>query len=235
MQKLMFAFWEAPAQQERLNQALLGPVKDKLLEAGVARLRINVPDEAVAPAQALYPEMATDRPAALVSFFVNTAREIERPLVAIASAGARSFGYETLESTPLPVRTPADGKRPAGFTQLAFFKRLPGQAHEDFLRIWLESHTAVAIETQSTFFYQQNPVLRALDPSAPAFDAIVEESFPDAAMQDWEVYFDAVGSADKLAANRQRMADSCARFIDFTGIKLLITSEYRFGGWQDLA
>jgi len=234
MQKLMFAFWEEPARQEQLNRALLGPVKDKLLDAGVARLRVNVPDEAVAPAQALYPEMAADRPAALVSFFVNTARTASSAIAAVQSAGARSFGYETMESTPLPALTPADGKRPAGFTQLAFFKRLPGQSHQDFLRIWLESHTAVAIETQSTFFYQQNPVLRPLDPAAPAFDAIVEESFPDAAMQDWEVYFDAVGSPEKLAANRARMADSCARFIDFTGIKLLISSEYRFGGWKDL-
>jgi hypothetical protein len=234
MQKLMFAFWEEPAQQARLNAALLGPVKDKLLAAGVGRLRVNVPDEAVAKAQGLYPEMAADRPAALVSFFVNTARQIEAPLAAIASAGSRAFGYETLESTPLPVRTPADGKRPAGFTQLAFFSRLPGQSREDFLRIWLESHTTVAIETQSTFFYQQNPVLRSLDPAAPQFDAVVEETFPDAAMENWDVYFDAGGSPEKLELHRKQMADSCARFIDFTGIKLLITSEYRFGGWQDL-
>lgn len=234
MQKLMFVYWTEPSEQARLNQTLLGPVKDKLLAAGVARLRVNVPDEAVARGQALYPEMAADRPAALVSFFVNSAREAPGAIAAATSAGVRCFGYETLESTPLPATTPADGKRPAGFTQLAFFKRLPGQDYQDFLRIWLESHTTVAIETQSTFFYQQNPVLRALDPAAPAFDAIVEESFPDAAMEDWNIYFDAVGSPEKLAANRERMSESCARFIDFTTIKLLISSEYRFGGWQDL-
>ncbi len=235
MQKLIFAFWDEPARQERLNQALLGPVRERLESEGVYRLRVNVPDDAVAKGQSLYPEMAGDRPAALISFFVNTARDIKGPLAAVASAGAaRAFGYETVESTPLPVHTVADGKRPVGFTQVAFFRRLPGQSQEDFLRIWLDSHTAVAIETQSTFFYQQNPVLRSLDPAAPQFDAIVEESFPDAAMEDWEVYFNAVGAPDKLQAHRARMSESCARFIDFTTIKLLITSEYRFGGWQDL-
>ena len=234
MQKVMFPFWTEPAQQDALNAALLGPVKDALLAAGVARLCVNVPDAAVAEGQKLYPEMAGDRPAALVSFFVNSARDIAKYDALLQKSGARYAGYETVESTPLPHDTAANGKRSPGFTQLAFFARLPGQSREDFLRIWLESHTAVAIETQSTFFYQQNPVLRALTDGAPAYDAIVEESFPEAAMRDWQIYFDAVGSEKKLAAHRARMSESCARFIDFTGIKLLISSEYRFGDWRDL-
>lgn len=234
MQKVMFPFWAEGAAQEALNAALLGPVKEALLAAGVARLRINVPDTAVAEGQKLYPEMAGDRPAALVSFFVNAAREIAPYLEILNQAGARFAGYEVMESTPLPQREPAHGKRSPGFTQLAFFSRLPNQSREDFLRIWLESHTKVAIETQSTFFYQQNPVVRALTQNAPAFDAIVEESFPDEAMRDWHVYFASGGSNEKLAAHRQQMNESCVRFIDFTGIKLLISSEYRIGDWRDL-
>jgi EthD domain len=234
MQKVMFPFWADAAGQDALNAALLGPVKDALLAAGVARLRVNVPDAAVAEGQQLYPEMAGDRPAAMVSFFVNSARTMPACEAALQKAGARYAGFETLESTPLPHRSPANGARSPGFTQLAFFSRLPGQSREDFLRIWLESHTAVAIETQSTFFYQQNPLLRALTKDAPAYDAIVEESFPETAMRDWQIYFDAVGSDEKLAAHRARMSESCVRFIDFSGIKLLISSEYRFGDWSDL-
>ncbi len=234
MQKLMFPFWADAAEQSRLNAALLGPVKEALLAGEVFRLRINVPDEAVAAGQALYPEMASDRPAALVSFFVNSARQIEGAAAALRQAGARFHGYETTETTPLPLLSPATGARTPGFTQLAFFSRLPGQSREDFLRIWLESHTAVAIETQSTFFYQQNPVLRPLAPEAPPFDAIVEESFPEAAMTDWDAYFDAGGSETELAKRRARMSESCVRFIDFSTIKLLISSEYRSGGWKDL-
>ncbi|MDX2274555.1 MAG: EthD domain-containing protein [Hyphomonadaceae bacterium] len=234
MQKVMFAFWADAGSQEALNAALLGPVKDDLLAAGAARLRVNVPDEAVADGQKLYPEMAADRPAALVSFFVNTARRLEPFEAALRKANARYAGFEVMESTPLPHRTPADGERSPGFTQLAFFKRLPDQRREDFLTIWLESHTKVAIDTQSTFFYQQNPILRPLTKGAPDWDAIVEESFPAEAMFDWNVYFDAVGSDEKLAAHRAQMSESCARFIDFTGIKLLISSEYRFGDWRDL-
>lgn len=234
MQKVMFLFWTNSASQGALNAALTGPVKDALLSAGVARLRVNVPDAAVEEAQKLYPEMAADRPVALVSFFVNTAREIAPCLDILNKAGARYAGYEVMESTPLPNRDPANGKRSRGFTQLAFFSRLPGQERDDFLRIWLESHTKVAIDTQSTFFYQQNPVVRALTKDAPAFDAIVEESFPDEAMHDWHVYFASDGSDEKLATHRRLMNESCVRFIDFTGIKLLISSEYRFGDWRDL-
>lgn len=234
MQKLMFPFWADGAEQVSLNAALLGPVKDRLLAEGVSRLRVNVPDAAVQAGQALYPEMASERPDAMVSFFVNTARQIEGCEAALRLAGARFFGYETIESTPLPANEPAHGARSPGFTQLAFFTRLPGQSREDFLRIWLESHTKVAIDTQSTFFYQQNPVLRALKPEAPVLDAIVEESFPEPAMKSWEVYFDAVGSEEKLAAHRAQMSESCVRFVDFSTIKLLISSEYRFGGWKDL-
>jgi hypothetical protein len=225
MQKVMFPLWTDAASQDALNARLLGAVKDALLAAGVTRLRVNVPDAAVAEGQKLYPEMAGgDRPAALVSFFINSARDIAPYLEILDQAGARFAGYEVMESTPLPNREPASGKRSPGFTQLAFFSRLPGQGRADFLRIWLESHTKVAIETQSTFFYQQNPVMRALTPDAPGFDALVEESFPDGAMRDWQVYFDSVGSDEKLAANRARMSESCVRFIDFTGIKLLISS-----------
>ena len=235
MQKVMFVFWADAASQEALNAKLLGPVKDALLAAGAARVRVNVPDAAVAEGQKLYPEMAgPDRPAALVSFFINSARDIASYIEILNQTGARIAGYEVMESTPLPNREPANGKRSPGFTQLAFFTRLPGQSREDFLRIWLESHTKVAIETQSTFFYQQNPVVRALTPEAPASDAIVEESFPETAMRDWQIYFDSVGSDEKLAANRARMSESCVRFIDFTGIKLLISSEYRFGDFRDL-
>ena len=235
MQKVMFPFWVEASGQQKLNAALLGSVKEALGGAGVERLRINVPDAAVAEGQKLYPEMAgADRPAALVSFFINTAREIAPYLKILDAAGARYAGYEVMESTPLPHRDPANGERSRGFTQLAFFSRLPGQSRDDFLRIWLESHTKVAIETQSTFFYQQNPIVRALTADAPAWDAIVEESFPDEAMRDWHVYFASGGSDEKLAAHQKQMNESCVRFIDFTGIKLLISSEYRIGAWRDL-
>lgn len=235
MQKVMFPFWVEASGQEKLNATLLGSVNEALVSAGVDRLRINVPDAAVAEGQKLYPEMAgSDRPAAMASFFVNSAREIAPHLKIFDSAGARYAGYEVMESTPLPQREPANEKRSRGFTQLAFFSRLPGQSRDEFLRIWLESHTKVAVETQSTFFYQQNPIVRTLTADAPAWDAIVEESFPDEAMRDWHVYFASGGSDDKLALHRKLMNESCVRFIDFTGIKLLISSEYRIGDWRDL-
>ena len=105
---MIFPLWADGADQEALNRSLLGPVKDALLAAGVARLRINVPDAAVAPAQDLYPKMAADRPDALISFFVNSAREMSMCEAALGLAYGRYHGYETTETTPLPNCHPAN-------------------------------------------------------------------------------------------------------------------------------
>ena len=49
---------------------------------------------------------------------------------------------------------------------------------ETWFTRWHVDHTPVAIETQSTFGYTQNAVVRALTPDAPGIAAIVEELFP---------------------------------------------------------
>ena len=63
----------------------------------------------------------------------------------------------------------------------------PRLSYEQWLDIWHNSHTRVAIDTQSTFGYRQNVVVRPLTYLAPPIDAIIEENFPPAAMSDRNV------------------------------------------------
>ena len=95
----------------------------------------------------------------------------------------------------------------------------------DWLAVWLGSHTGIAIETQSTFAYRQNVVTRVLTEGAPEIHAVVEESFPDAAMTSPHAFYD-VESDEELKARVGTMIESCARFIDFERINVMPMSDY---------
>ena len=95
-------------------------------------------------------------------------------------------------------------------------------------------HTPVGLLTQSNFFYCQNIVNRVLTYGAPMLGCIVEERFPKAALTDPHAFYNAVGAPKKYESNLARMMESCARFIDFDKIDVLVTSAYQFGGSTDL-
>jgi hypothetical protein len=112
--------------------------------------------------------------------------------------------------------------------QVTCFARKPGLDWEGFLRLWHGDHRAVAIETQSTFGYVRNAVVRRLTPDAPAWDAIVEESFPIGALTDPRVFYDAK-SDEELRSRMERMLASCRRFLDFDTLEYTHMSEYYLG------
>ena len=95
-------------------------------------------------------------------------------------------------------------------------------AREDWLTLWKDSHTQVAIDTQSTFGYRQNLVVRTLGPDTPGCWAIVEENFPPEAMSSQHAFYGA-DSDEVLEANRTAMVESCTRFIDFDKIDVVPT------------
>ncbi|MFN5902520.1 MAG: EthD domain-containing protein [Novosphingobium sp.] len=99
-------------------------------------------------------------------------------------------------------------------------------SHAEWLSLWQDSHTQVAIETQANFEYVQNLVVRTLTEGAPPYVAIVEECFPEAALTDPFVFFDAVGDPAKFKANLDRMMESCDRFIDRGTIDVIPTGQY---------
>ena len=233
MEKLFYALWQ-PGTEGAAWSAQLLALPATLAASGADRIRIGVPD-VPAPDHDPYTEMRKTAPAGFVSFWLNSSYLRAKAEAVVREAAPRLAGYAVLESTILPNTTPANGVREEGFLQVCGFAALPHLSRAQLWESWLGQHTAVAVETQRTTFYNQNIVVRPLTDNAPAWDAIVEERFPAAALNNRETYFDAVGNPTRLQANIDRMADSCARFIDFTQLTLMNCGEHRFGAWYDAA
>ncbi len=234
MEKLYYAIWKHDGETEAaLNARLLGPVREKLTRLGVERLKINVIDEHVAAAP-LYTPSVRPQPAATVQFWLNAAHARPPYEAVLQDAAPRIAGWSVVESVVLPNRVAVpDGTRTRGFCQIAFITRLPQMPQEGFLDVWLDSHTANGVATQDTFYYCQNVVLRALTPGAPHWAGIVDECYPIEALTDPHVYWKSGGSDAVRDAHIKTEIDSSHRFIDMRQVNVLMTSEYRFGGWHD--
>jgi hypothetical protein len=226
MEKLFYALWQPHGDNAAWTRQLLS-LPDKVNAAGARNLRIGVPDVPV-PQPDPYADMRSTAPAGFVSFWLDSAHFRAQAEQAVQAVAPKLAGYAVLESTILPATGPASGKREEGFLQVCGFAALPHISRGELWENWLGRHTAVAVETQRTLFYNQNVVVRPLTEGAPPWDAIVEERFPAAALESREVYFDAVGDPSRLAANEARMAESCNRFIDFSRLALMNCGEYRF-------
>jgi hypothetical protein len=219
---------EAP--EPGLGERLRTEVTDALLGAGAHGVQVNVVDAAVEAAEPLRILTSASPADALVSVWVDSANDrLRRPFDdAVADGPWSSAAYLVTESAPLADRSTdaAAGGRTPGFAQIAFFRRPENLPRHEWLTRWLDDHTRVAIDTQSTFVYVQNVVARVLTPGATAWDAIVEECFPAAAMTDPNVFFDAEGDDERLAAHQTAMFDSVQRFIDLSSIEVIATSRY---------
>ena len=226
----MYVLWRGDGDSvAAFAERLTGEAATSLLRLGVRGLQVNVADDAVAAAvirvQELDPQME-----AIVSVWVDTAMDSARRPVedVLRAAGGRLAGYLVTESVPLPNTTRRAPllERTDGFANVAFLRRPDRMSVEDWLDAWQNGQTPVAIETQSTFGYTQNVVVRAVTPDAPRFDGIVEELFPPEALTDLHAFFDATGDDDKLARNMTRMGESTARFGATESIDVVPTSLY---------
>ncbi len=231
MEKVIYVVWrDARAEPEAFAHRLRTELAQQLLALGARGVQVNVVDAAVAPASGLRQANTLPQMDGLVSVWVDSAiASLRRPFDdAVQAATGRMAGYLVTESRPIPnTRHPARlGERTTGFAQLAFLRRPPRLTHEAWLDTWHNRHTQVAIDTQDTFLYVQNVVVRALTHAAPPFDAIVEEGFPAAAMTDPQAFFDAPGDEAKFQRNLAAMMESCQRFIDFDRIDVVPSSEY---------
>ncbi len=229
MEKVDYVLWRpegtAPA---AFAEALRGPVADGLLAAGARGLQVNVADDAVAGGvmQLVHTDPQME---AVVGVWVDSAvAALRRPVdEAVAGAVGRWAAYLVTESEPLPDGAPAPpGQRTRGYANLAFLRRPPGLDPATWLSRWQDDHTPVAIETQSTFRYVQDVVVRPLTAGAPEIDGIVEECFPIEALTDLHAFFDAVGDDERLTRNLGRMTESVARFGANASIDVVPTSEY---------
>ncbi len=215
MEKVVYALWARPADHADLGRRVRGELAGRLLDGGVRGLQVNVVDEDVVPSPFAPPAApGEETPAAVVNLWVDSARDGARaPLdEACSSLGARWGGWVVSESAPLPFRGTA-GARTQGFAQFAFLRRPAQLDPAEWRRRWQEDHTTVAIDTQSTFGYVQNLVVRPLADS-PRFDAIVEECFPSEAMTSTAAFYDSGDDEALLQTRMEAMMASVSRFLD---------------------
>lgn len=232
MEKIVYLLWRDPQLGgDEFALKLRSQLADQLLALGARGLQVNVADSAVAAAGGLIQSNTQPPIQGMISLWVDSAiQKFRRPFDdAIVAAVPRMAAYLVTESQPIRnVLHPArPGERTVGFSQVAVLRRPPRLTHEAWLDIWHNSHTQVAIDTQSTFFYVQNVIVRPLSYAAPIYDAIVEECFPGSAMDNPFAFFDAAdGDEKKFQTNLQGMMESVQRFIDLDKIDVVPTSQY---------
>lgn len=233
----MYAVWRNPTEEPSVfAERLRTSFADRILDLSVLGLRINVMDADVLPGAGLVPDglrriAIEPQMEAVVSLWVRSATPYRFAAVAEAmhDGGERVAGYAVVESEPLvpPAEAVPIDNRGAGFTQLAFIQRDENHDAAVWRRRWLDHHTSVAVETQSTFGYRQNLVVYALQDDGPSWAAIVEEDFPIEALTDRHAFYATNGDPQKLEMHRSRMSASTRTFINHAaGLDVLPTSSY---------
>lgn len=201
-------------------------VSQKLLaNSNVQKLRFSVEDSDIIRAAALKHDSLIPTADAAISVFVNTANFQSELVDILEPYTSRIEGYLVSESEVMvpPVK---EGARTQGTVQVCCLSKLDKLSQEEFLTVWRDSHGPIACDIQSTFGYRQNLVVRKLTAQAQDHSAIVEEHFPEEAMDSPHVFFDAVGDDAKLQKHVEEMMASCERFIDNDRINVVHMSEY---------
>jgi len=206
---------------------LRAKVAADLLDIGLPGLAINVRDADVR--ESLMTLTTMDPP--VVAFVSVWAQQSYGTQLQAATALLRKecddvAAYLVTESVPLPPPSTVPGQRTAGLANVALLRRPADLDEATWLSRWHIDHTPVAIETQSTFGYTQNAVVRALTPDAPVVDAIVEELFPMAGMTDPHAFYGSGGDQAELDRRLTELMASVARFGADKGLDLVPTSRY---------
>jgi hypothetical protein len=205
-----------------------GPVADALLALGLPGLSVNVRDSAVR--RSLMTLTTLDPPvAAVVSLWTQQCYgdQTAAALRLLAQECEQLGAYLVTESVPLVAPAHEFGSRTTGLANIALLRRPAGLDQATWLARWQLDHTPVAIETQSTFGYTQNWVVRTLTPDAPGIAGIVEELFPAEAITDLRAFFGAADDND-LQNRLGRMVASTTAFGANENIDTVPTSRYVF-------
>ena len=202
-------------------------VAEAILALGVDGLSVNVRDAAVS--HSMMTLTTLDPPAvAVVSMWARQCygNQIAESLSLLLAECDHLAAYLVTESNPLlaPLEL---GRRTTGLANVALLRRPAELDYPTWLQRWQHDHTPVAIETQSTFGYTQNAVVRALTPDAPQLAGIVEELFPIEAVTDLQAFFGAADDAD-LQQRLARMVASTSAFGANDNIDTVPTSRYVF-------
>jgi hypothetical protein len=205
-----------------------GPVADALLELGVPGLSVNVRDDAVR--HSLMTLTTLDPPvAAVVSLWTQQCYgdQMSAALTMLEKECDQLAAYLVTESVPLGAPAIETGCRTSGLANFALLRRPADLDQATWLTLWQRDHTSVAIQTQSTFGYTQNWVVRTLTPDAPGIAGIVEELFPAEAITDLKAFFGAADDND-LQNRISQMVASTTAFGANENIDTVPTSRYVF-------
>jgi hypothetical protein len=159
---------------------------------------------------------------------VWTSGDVADALGVVQDLDATADAWLVEEREPLVPPAVADGERADALANLAFLRRPATMDHAAWRSDWLERHTQVAIDTQATFGYVQNPILEVLTAGGHDVAGIVEELFPSAAMSDQHAFYGSGGDDAELQRRFTALMDSCARFGAADGLDLVPTSRYCF-------
>ena len=212
--------------QDQWCARLRGPIAQELLDLGLPGLTVNVKDEAVR--ESLMTLTTLDPP---VSGFVSLwtqqsyGGQVSAAIALLEKECDDVFAYLVTESVPLPPPPTEPGQRTTGLANVALLRRPDTLTEETWRRRWQLDHTPVAIETQATFGYIQNDVVRPLTAHAPTLAAIVEELFPAEAVTDITAFFGAADD-DDLGTRIGRMVASTAAFGANENVDTVPTSRY---------
>lgn len=220
----------APQSDQQWCERLRSRVADELLALGLPGLTVNVRDDAVR--ESLMTLTTLDPPVvAVVSLWVQQyyGEQVARALEILAAECVSVAAYLVTESVPMSPPATGVGERTDGLANIALLRRPPELDEATWLHRWHVNHTSVAIETQDTFGYTQNTVVRALTDDAPAIDGIVEELFRQGAVSDLHAFFGAADD-DDLADRMRRMVASTDSFGASSNIDTVPTSRYVFAG-----
>jgi hypothetical protein len=197
-----------------------------LLDIGLPGLAINVRDAEVR--DSLMTLTTLDPPVvAVVSAWTQQSYgpQLHAAMARLQKECDEVAAYLVTESVPMPPPPTVPGQRTAGLANVALLRRPAGLDEATWLSRWHIDHTPVAIETQSTFGYVQNAVVRSLTSDAPNISAIVEELFPAEAISDLHAFFGA-SDDDDLRDRMERMLASTAAFGANENVDTVPTSRY---------
>jgi hypothetical protein len=195
--------------------------RDELQAAGVDELQVNTHDDAVAAAMAI---QHLEQP---IETVISTSGGFGADILRILSDPLDDLvGWEVEVREPLPPPPVPDGVRTDALANLAFIRKPRELPYDSWLQHWHGPHTQVAMQTQATFGYVQNRVVRPLTPVTPRVDAIVEELFPMSAVTDMHAFYGSGGDDAELARRMTILMESVAVMGADRDIDLVPTSRY---------
>jgi len=216
----MYAAWGEDL-SERLRD---GELHQRLVEAGVRRLQLNLDDADVAPAMRI--ATGPDNIGAVISVWSDDDAS-DAVSAALREATPRLAGWEVDQRLPIPPPESPHGERMDALANVAVLRRPEDLPREEWLHRWLVDHTPIAISTQATFGYVQNVVVRPVTDDPPrVVDALVEELFPSAGMVDMHAFYGSGGDDTELNDRLTRLMSSVARIGFDHDIDLVPSSRY---------